>query len=392
MKNIIKIWAKGNPGNIMMMYLSAIKLMDNASDVEVVNVEIPIFDINIPNVGTDGLGLHNREITNSRQFGYIPSKGLRHAAKLTNASFISLEGFCQHVDNFPELRKFNYEKFFPPLPGENGGKENDIVINIRGGEVLQGIHPHYCLLPPEFYNFVISKTNKNPIFYGQLDDSPYMRELRERFPDARFEQSRGAREDFDFIRKSKHIIPCLSTFSWMASWLSKATSIHFPVAGVLNPMQHNSSMLVPLHDERYHFYLFPNFYALHVDHYKDYIDPIRDSWEPIDKDSLLNIINNIKGYNEIKNLDDFICSLDCDEYISMYPDEKRDFEVFGKIGVFNNYINDGFFNKKRQVKLDVPFYTRNYPQVGRDISVGKYPNAEFHYAVIGHHLGLKKHP
>lgn len=383
----IKIWAKGNPGNIMMMYLSALKLKSYIPNSFISNIDIPIFNINIPDMNTSGLGLHNKQTTNSKQHGYVPVSGLSYAASVTNASFVSLEGFCQHVDNFPKKSEVDYDKLFPPLNGENGGTENDIVINIRGGDILQGIHPHYCLIPPEFYSFVINKTKKLPIFYGQLDDSPYMRELRNRFPTARFIESRGVREDFDFIRKSKHIIPCLSTFSWMASWLSKATSIHFPVAGVLNPMQHDSSMLVPLQDSRYHFYLFPHFYALHVDQYKEYIDPIRQSWEPIDKKNLSEIIKN-----DVTNIDDYICSLDIDDYLSMYHDQNNNFNKFGAVGIFNEYMNNGFFEKKYPIKLDVPFYTRKYPQVAKDLAHRRYTTAEDHYVFIGRYMGLQKKP
>lgn len=381
----IKIWAKGNPGNIMMMYLSALKLKSSIPDSTILNVDIPIFNIHIPSMELPGLGLHNKLITNSKQFGYVPVRGLSHAVNITNANFVSLEGFCQHIDNFPKHNEIDYDKMFPPLNDENGGTEDDIVINIRGGEILEGIHPHYCLIPPEFYSYVISQTNKSPIFYGQLDDSPYMQELRARFPTARFIGSRGVKEDFDFIRKSKHIIPCLSTFSWMASWLSKATTIHLPIAGILNPMQHRSSMLVPLQDPRYHFYLFPNFYAKHVNYYKDYIDPVRENWEPIDRETLSKILK----FN-VNHIDDFICSLDIDDYLTMYPDERNDFNQFGSVGIFNNYMNNGFFQEKYPIRLDTGFYTSKYPQVGKDISWRRYNSAEEHYILKGRYMGLQK--
>lgn len=385
MNCFIKIWAKGNPGNIMMMYLSALKLQSYIPDSIISNIDIPIFDINIPDIKKTGIGLHNYRLTNDRQSGYLPIKGLSHAANITHPNFISLEGFYQHIDNFPKFNEIDYDKMFPPLDGEEGGTENDIVINIRGGEILEGIHPHYCLIPPEFYSFVISKTNKSPIFYGQLNNSPYLHELLERFPTARFIESRGLKKDFDFIRKSKHIIPCLSTFSWMASWLSKAKSIHLPIAGVLNPMQHTSSMLIPLQDPRYSFYLFPNFYAKHVNNYRDYMDPIRENWEPIDKKELIKIIPN-----NINHIDDFICSLDVNDYLLMYPDARNDFEQFGSIGVFNEYMNNGFFQKRNPIKLDVSFYTSKYPQAAKDISWNRYSSAEEHYILTGRHMGLKK--
>lgn len=279
MNFFIRNWAKGNPGNIMMIYLSAIKAKAYFEFGEICNIEIPLFDINIPDVKESGSSIYDFMHSNRRNMGYIPLKGIKKAILNSNCNFLKLEGFCQNIKNFPELHDVNYNKLFPPLDNNYGGGDDEIVINIRGGEVLKGIHPHYCLIPPEFYEYVINETGKKPVFCGQIEKNPYMDEIFSRFPKARYIPSMGIKEDFDFIRKSKHIIPSLSTFSWMACWLSNASSIHFPVAGVFNPFQHRSSMLIPFNDKRYNFYLFPIYFSKSVKNYKDYLDPVRTGWK-----------------------------------------------------------------------------------------------------------------
>lgn len=202
------------------------------------------------------------------------------------------------------------------------------------------------MIPPEFYEYIIYISNKKPIFYGQLDESPYLSELINRFPDARFITSRGVKEDFDFIRRSKHIVPCLSTFSWMASWLSNAENIYFPVAGVLNPFQHRSSMLLPFNDKRYHFFLFPIYKSLHVDNYKNYIDPIRNSWTHISHKRLEMIIPKIK-----EEVSDYIIGLDILDYVKNNEGAKIAYNSFRELGVYNHYMSHGFFHDGYKKKL-----------------------------------------
>ena len=97
----------------------------------------------------------------------------------------------------------------------------------------------------------------NPVFVGQLGDSEYVRQLRQRFPGAQFIDSQGPRADFDLIRSAKNIVVAISTFSWLAAWLSQAKTIILPVSGFYNPAHHREVDLLPVDDIRYRFFLFP---------------------------------------------------------------------------------------------------------------------------------------
>ena len=128
-------------------------------------------------------------------------------------------------------------------------------------EILAGVHPPYVLLPVEFYRDVIRETGLKPVFFGQLTPSPYLDSLRQAFPRARFISGKGAIHDFETIRRSRNIIISVSTFAWLAAWLSEADQVIMPLAGLFNPvfgdLYGDGHNLIPLADPRYVFYLFP---------------------------------------------------------------------------------------------------------------------------------------
>lgn len=386
----IRVCAKGNPGNISLMFLTALKMQQALGFGTIANVELPLFDIKIPDYRQGLAGLHDRIHTNSKHFGYLPISGLRDVIPQTNASFLNLEGYCQHMDNFPDLKSLDYDKLFPSLSGNEGGKEDEIVISMRGGDVLEGIHPHYGLIPPEFYQFIINKTKKKPVFYGQLTPSPYMDEIRARFPSATYVSSRGVSQDFDYLRKSKHIILSISTFSWLAAWLSKDSKIYFPVLGMLNPFQHQS-MLLPFNDDRYEFYLFPVCFSTHVNRYKEYLDPIRESWEYIDHNALFN---GIPKPNYLIN--DCLRALEPMHYVEMYKNShkyeelKNLWHTYGRTGLYNHYMEFGFFENTEVFAIDLMYYIQKYPHVAKEIVQSKYTSINDHYLKKGQYLGLSK--
>lgn len=134
---------------------------------------------------------------------------------------------------------------------------DELLINVRGEEILGQCHPDYGPVPLSFIHFIINYTGLEPVFLGQLSDDYYSCGLRKKFPKARFIASGGAYRDFEAIRAAQHILPAVSTFSWLASWLSSAQSIYLPVLGMLNPNQRNDTWLLPHNEPRYHFYKFP---------------------------------------------------------------------------------------------------------------------------------------
>ena len=148
----------------------------------------------------------------------------------------------------------HYQSLFP-LSGSPSASDDQLVINIRLGDIAGGYHPNYMPLPLRWYHDLVGQTGKRPLFMGQLGDDAYSQALRSQFPQADFMPSRGPRGDFDFFARASHIVPAISTFSWLAAWLSpQARTIHFPVAALYNPAARLDHDLLPLADPRYRFY------------------------------------------------------------------------------------------------------------------------------------------
>ncbi|MCT8162013.1 alpha-1,2-fucosyltransferase [Pseudoruegeria sp. SHC-113] len=136
--------------------------------------------------------------------------------------------------------------------------EDDIVMHVRLEDILvPGRHKNYGPLPIGFYKQVVEASGKRPVFVGQMGSDWYSDMLRAAFPDALFLEGGSVLHDFETIRRAKHIILAISTFSWMAAWLSEATTIHYPLSGLFHPLQVPGVDMMPLKDPRYAFYLFP---------------------------------------------------------------------------------------------------------------------------------------
>ncbi len=133
---------------------------------------------------------------------------------------------------------------------------DDLLINIRAAEILGARHEDYRPLPIAWYARLIEQTGLRPVFMGQIADDPYSAALRQRFPQAAFHESQGPMADFATIRAARHIVLPVSTFSWLAAWLSQATCIHLPIIGFFHPRRRPDVDLLPVGDARYRFHLF----------------------------------------------------------------------------------------------------------------------------------------
>lgn len=152
------------------------------------------------------------------------------------------------LDHFRQL--FRAAGKSPDSPGPD-----DLVISIRLGDILSGNHANYMPLPISWYEDLIGRTGLNPVFVGEIGKDFYSEALRRRFPKARFVANEDPMIDFDFLRNATHIVLSISTFSWLASWLSETTrTIYLPVAGLFNQLARPDVDLLPLDDERYRFF------------------------------------------------------------------------------------------------------------------------------------------
>lgn len=241
---------RGNLGNQMLQLIFATSLQDHIPDLEIFGYDMPLWGLSNPGrMGwshlTPSLRLYETD-----GIGLVPifQSGALRRAKLRDVPL--------RCTQFSPPSRFS--DLFPIQAGSKPvTASHEILINVRGKEVLNSTHRDYGPIPVQWYRTLIEKTGLYPVFLGQLDDDYYSDLLRENFPNARFIPSQGILADFDAIRMAQHIAVSVSTFSWLAAWLSQAQSIHLPVLGIFNPEQRPDLWMLPMQDSRYHFHRFP---------------------------------------------------------------------------------------------------------------------------------------
>lgn len=171
---------------------------------------------------------------------------------------IDLDGVILRASNL--LPPEHYSDLFP-LMNEEGVDTPDskLLINIRLGDIMNPSHPHYGPLPITYYQYLTDLTGLSPVFMGELDEGPYMDSLRQVFPDAEYRDSVSPLFDFQTIMRAKNIAISVSSFSWLAAYLSRANSVHVPVAGMINPRVRPDIDMIPAHDPRFVFHSVDDF-------------------------------------------------------------------------------------------------------------------------------------
>ena len=336
----------GNLGNRLYQFFAAQTLIDQVGKGTVSNLDLSEWGLRFPKKNV----AHYREvivIDRIAEFD-IPLLAERISSEpslyIKNRSHLQEQLLCRS----PEI----YRRRFPIIGAvATVCTDEELLINIRTGDILAGKVPHYPLMPIAFYQFVVAETGLKPVFIGQLDDSVYISNLREAFPEAKFIQSRGPINDFDTIRSAKNILPAISTFSLAAAWLSKATNIFLPLNGFLNPAHMREINLLPVNDHRYRFFLFPMNYAVPEEEALRHHLTLHNTWKEISP----------------KRVE----ALQRDAPLIRVPPGFHDTVVAG----FNEH-----------------FYIHKHLDAAIDVSNGWYENGLHHYVDIGRRLGYEPGP
>lgn len=186
---------------------------------------------------------------------------LDHAAYLLRTRLVGsvvIDGWGMRLSYFPDPSF--YKRLFVTNVQPRRIHDNQILLNIRSEDIENGHHQRYYPLPFSFYECLIDTTGLQPVFMGQLDNTDYVLALKRKFNGAIFLPKASVMEDFQTIRNAANLAISVSSFAWLAAWLSeRAHFIHFPVAGLYDP-QNGETLLMPVDDERYRFYdiQFPN--------------------------------------------------------------------------------------------------------------------------------------
>ena len=240
----------GNLGNHMLLQMTALWLVREVPNLTLSGYNIPEWGI------TKGRVRNNRPPL-PRIRGHDTDYGcVVEMLKSGDLELAILRDIAFQVDLYGDPSVFR--DVFPQqvTPAQTAG-EGELLINVRGAEILKARSTAYGPINVAYYERLVEETGLSPVFLGQLGDEYNTDLLKTRFPKARFIPSQGAIADFEAIRGARHIAVSISTFSWLAAWLSKAETIHLPLIGMLNPRQRPDIALAPANDPRYRFHLFP---------------------------------------------------------------------------------------------------------------------------------------
>ena len=377
---VIHISTMGNLGNQMIQYAAAHALASRIGVVRFSNVNLPPFGIQHPAIGgafpaTETVTSHTVDLD-------------RLAKALAGGALqrVDIRTYAQRMENF--LPPQAYAAVFPwrgPAPETAGPDE--LLCNIRQGDILDGHHPDYVLVPVDFYAGLVEETGLRPVFMGQLDDTPYLRSLRARFPAARFLPSLGAGVDFERVRRAHFIVPAISTFSWLAAWLSEAEQIFLPVLGLLNPAQNRGVNLLPLDDPRYRFYQFPIHYGCKVANHAAAHASLRGLWRYLQPSRMAAMVARVPAPRQ-KAL--YLDAFDEAFYQAVNPD------IAAAVGTGHlpsgraHYEATGFDEGRSAFALDRAWYCRRYPIAAVEIAQGEFWDADEHYLEVGRARGYQR--
>jgi hypothetical protein len=195
----------------------------------------------------------------------LPSSDIEIGSSLTRAALC-----CSMIDAFkPELVHVvfpifrvgnlgNPSDYFSRFPfSEPVAKIPDdyLLIHIRAGDVAMPIHEKYGPLPIRYYEYLISQTGLRPLFISEPGRNRCIDLIRASFPKAEMIGGSSAIADFQTIRTARNVALAVSSFSWMATFLSTtAERIHLPLAGHFDPIDDPHPDFLPLDDRRYVFH------------------------------------------------------------------------------------------------------------------------------------------
>ncbi len=374
---LIHVSPMGNLGNRMIQYMAALSLAHRVPGARMSQIHLPEWGIQVPPV----LGDYRTETV---QAPVVPVDRLAIALASGAIERVDLRTYAQHIANF--LPPDAYRGVFPS-PSVRGAGPGELLCNIRQGDVLDARHPDYVLLPVDFYADLVERTGLAPVFMGQLEDTPYMHALRRRFPTARFVPSQGAAADFAFIRASCHIVPAISTFSWLGAWLSEAVSVHMPVLGLFNPLQARATNLLPFADARYRFILFPHHYAVPVAAHEAAHAAIRHLWRAMPATSIEAIVQRPPPP---RNPMAHLAAFDEGFYLHNYPDIAAAI-VGGHMPTGRHHFEHyGFAEGREPFELDAAFYVGRYPIAAIELGEGLAADPVDHWVRYGRERGYRR--
>ena len=382
---VIHVRSMGRLGNQMIQYLAAAKLARRVTKAVISNVTLPIWQVRHPPVprGSEPTMVADQSETMRLDFD-VAARSLNSGA----VARYEIATYAQHIDNFPD-RETASALFVAPETFR-GYDERHLVVNIRGAEILTGAAWHYPLVPISFYADLIEMTGLRPVFMGQLGDDPYSAALRARFPHAVFQPSLGALGDFETIRQSRNIVVSVSTFSWLAAWLSNADSVFLPLAGFFAPGQRPDIDLLPLDDPRFRFFLLPFAPAVPVAYALALHDAVGGLWREATPAMVRTTRRDAPRF--APDVEAIHPHFDEDFYVALHTDVQRAVSAGWMANGWEHFRNWGVHENRAPFRLDPVFYARRHPVAALEVGQGDFRNFHDHWVGVGRQRGYARMP
>ena len=157
---------RGNLGNQMLQLIYAISLQDQVPDLEIFGYDMPLWGLsNLAPMGWPPLtpSLRLRETDGN---GIVP---LFLSGTLRRAKVRDIPLRCPQFS--PPARFYDVFPINPDSKPVTGPDE--LLINVRGAEILRSTHSDYGPIPVDWYRKLIADTGLSPVFLGQLGEDYY---------------------------------------------------------------------------------------------------------------------------------------------------------------------------------------------------------------------------
>lgn len=370
----------GRLANQMIAYMVALKFAQMVRGCRISNIAIPVWGIDHPNIDSAGpVAVEQRE-------QHIDLVMLAERMWARDISRVEWRGFGQRMENFLPPERYR-GVFASPFARPMGFGPEYLVCPVRAEDILHGPHPDYVLTPVEFYLDIVRSTGLKPVFIGQTHPNPYMDRIRQAFPDALYrEPQNDPLVDFETIRQSRNAVIGVSTFSWLAAWLSDSLdTIVLTVSGLFNPMQCRDVDLLPFGDRRYRFFLFPINYAVPLHRHAEVHGRIAPYWREVPHDTLRTAFATAPRHQ--RRLEDALAVFDEAHYLDTNADVAAVVRMQGPGSGLGHFINHGFHEDRMPLRFDSAWYCEHYPSAAFEVASGDYATPIDHYIAVGRERG-----
>lgn len=380
---VFHVEPRGGPASRMVQYMVALKFRAMLPECRIANVMLPEWGVACPPLDSPGpvevaVGQHS-----------IDFAGLSERARGGAVRRIVYPGLGQRMENFPELDIVR-TVFRSPVAAPFAFDERHLVCPVDAWDASEERDPFHPLTPVAFYADLVANTGLTPVFVGAGIAGRYTDALRAQFPQAQFRTTGTPSGDFAAILQAKNIVVGVSTFAWLAAWLSHADRIFMAMSGLFNPLQYRFADMLPLGDPRYQFWLFPVNYGVAPEQHELAHRRIAPFWRPVSHEAMGRRLREAPRFDPSN--DAILASFDAEFYLATNPDVAQMLGAGNVEGARAHYLLLGVREQRLPLRLSPAWYAARYPIAAFEVAQGDYSSLAHHYIAVGKARGYRPVP